>query len=117
MLVDLGVSADIGSLTSQESILRTYLLPTNLDDPKGDAYLRIDQGDYRLLGVAGFTIEFPTIDKVEDDQIICELGTRVIDGTSDVFESLKTADLMARYREYARVYNQTLVGHYDANLR
>lgn len=100
-------------ITSQEAMLKTYLLAINLDDPKGDAKKRLSHGDYRLIGVGGIGLEYPSLDLSKEGHILCEFGGRYIQGTSDVYESEAHAHLSSKFAEYARSYNIVVIQHYN----
>ena len=100
-------------ITSQEAMLKTYLLPINLIDPKGDAEKRLNHGDYRLIGVAGLGLEYPPLNLSREGHILCEFGGRYIQGTSDVYESEAHADLASKFAEYAKSYNAVIIEYYN----
>ena len=95
-------------ITSQLSILKSYLLPINLDDPEGDAKKRIHNKDYRLLGIGGLGVEFPSVDSSEKE-ILCTLGWRYIQGTSDVHESKEHIELIKKFKKYSEIYNKKIL--------
>ncbi|TDF35665.1 hypothetical protein EYS14_19870 [Alteromonadaceae bacterium M269] len=92
--------------------LRTDIEGVELEAPEQDAKKKLAYGDHRLLGVVGFTIEFPPLDKFKDDEIICALGTRVPDGLGDVIESDEHNELMTKWYRYAVKYNKVIVHAY-----
>jgi len=92
-------------LYSSEATLRTFLLPINLSDPAGDAQARMKHGDYRVLAVRGFTILFPGLDDLE---VTCQVGFRIIEGTSDAYESRSHAELTSEVKRYASAYNEII---------
>ena len=111
------VSGDtIKVITSQEAILKTYLLPFDFNDPEGDAKIRISHGDYRLLGIGGFGLEYPSLDKSKDGHILCEFGGRYIQGTSDAYENESHAELISRFVEYAEAYNLVIINYYRLRI-
>lgn len=99
-------------ITSQEAILKTYLLPVDLNDPQGDAKKRIIHGDYRLVGIGGFGLEYPALEKSTDGDILCKFGGRYMQGTSDVYESESHAQLTSRFVGYAKSYNEIIIDYY-----
>ena len=104
-------------ITSQEAILKTYLLPIDLSDPEGDAKKRITHGDYRLVGVGGVGLRYPALDKSEDGNILCIFGGRYIRGTSDAHESKNHVQLMSKFTAYAKVYNEVIIDYYKRKKR
>jgi len=112
------VSGDVSKvITSQEAILKTYLLPIHLNDPEGDAEIRISHGDYRLVGITGIGLEYPSLDKSKEGQILCEFGGRYIQGTSDVYESDVHAQLISKFTEYAKAYNAVIISYYKRTMQ
>ena len=107
---------DWESKTSQKAILMTYLLPINLDDPKGDAKLRLEHGDYRFLGIGGLGVIYPSIDMGRDVNALCVYGGRYIEGTSDLYEGSNHIALSSKLLEYAQSYNQYVIDHYYEEL-
>ncbi len=97
---------------STEAQLKTFLLPINLDDPVGDAEVRIAHGDLRLLAVGKFGIVFPG---VENREVSCRLGFRYVDGTSDAFESRAHAELQGEIESYAKAYNQKILASSESH--
>lgn len=104
-------------ITSQEAILKTYLLPIDLSDPQGDAKKRITHGDYRLVGIGGVGLKYPALDKSENRNILCKFGGRYIQGTSDAHESKNHAQLMSRFTAYAKAYNEVIIDYYKRKNR
>jgi hypothetical protein len=98
-------------ITSQEAMLKTYLLPINLDAPEVDAKVRIRHGDYRLIGIGGLGIRYPGLDKKSQGNVLCRLGGRYIQGTSDAQEGESHAMLNTKFLEYAESYNAYVMRH------
>lgn len=98
-------------ITSQEAMLKTYLLPINLDAPEVDAKVRIRHGDYRLIGIGGLGIRYPGLDKKSQGDVLCRLGGRYIQGTSDALEGKSHAMLIANFLQYAESYNAYVMKH------
>ena len=99
-------------ITTQEAILKSYLYPMNLKDPVADAKLRINNGDYRLIGIGGIGISYPGIDLRHDGDILCKLGGRYLQGTSDAHESKSHSQLIQKFSEYAGKYNAVVIEYY-----
>jgi hypothetical protein len=105
-------------ITSQEAILKTYLLPIDLSDPQGDAKKRITHGDYRLVGIGGVGLKYPALDKSDENRnILCKFGGRYIRGTRDAHESENHTQLMSRFTAYAKAYNEVIIGYYNPHSR
>lgn len=104
-------------ITKQEAILTSYLYPINLTRPIEDAELRIEFGDYRLIGIGGFGISYPGIDMRIDGEVLCSVGRRYLQGTSDAQESHAHAELIQNFKIYAEVYNKKILGFYKANIQ
>ena len=99
-------------ITTQESILKSQLLPIHLDNWKHDLAVRISVGDYRLLGIGGVGIGYPALKNKED---LCRLGGKYFDGTSDAIESKGHSALMQKFRRYAEAYNSAMLRKYHNN--
>ena len=108
---------DWGIKTTQKAMLMTYLLPVNLDDPKGDAELRLEHGDYRFLGVGGLGVSYPSINMSRDVNALCEYGGRYIEGTSDLYEGSEHMALSSKFLKYAQSYNQYVIDHHYEKIR
>jgi len=91
---------------SLHASLKSLLLPIRLDEPENDAKLRFEHGDYRILANYGFTAEFTGI---KDKSIICKVGVRYLEGTSDGLEGREHLQLVEKVRVYARKYNLTML--------
>ncbi len=101
-------------LTKQEAMLKSYLLPMDLNDPIADAEVRIKNGDYRLIGVGGLGVSYLGLNMPSDSEMLCELGGRYLQGTGDVHESKSHDNLMKRFAEYAKQYNMKIIASYKA---
>ena len=100
------------SPTPLVAVLKTFRLPIRLDQPEADARLRMTHGDMRLLGVGGIGIGYPGLGGIEDVPILCALGGRYIEGTSDGIEGVEHAQLMEAFRLYAAEYNSVILAWY-----
>lgn len=99
-------------ITTQLSILKSYLLPINLDDPEGDARKRLENKDYRILAIGGLGIVFPGLDTSKEGGILCTLGWRFIYGTTDAYENEEHINLIGSFTKYAKAYNAIILNHY-----
>ena len=96
--------------TSLEGVLRSYLLPMNLDEPSSDADVRFKSKDYRFLQIGSFQMELPGLG---DRELICTYGFRYVKGTSDGLEGKEHAVPITKFRQYVKAYNihmQSLLG-------
>ena len=103
---------DFVSPTKQLALLRTLLLPIRLDKPEEDAYLRMKHGDYRLIGIGELGITYPGLENME---LLCKVGGRYIEGTSDMVEGEEHANLMRKFRKYAEEYNKIIISTWESN--
>ena len=102
-----------------EILFKASFLATDLDDPIGDARARVDIGDLRLIAVGvPLGVEYPGIDKITNDDLICKLGTRSYPGALhfDLGRSDEMARGIAKLRIYAVDYNQYIRDHYREGL-
>jgi hypothetical protein len=77
-----------------------------LRDPQSDAQIAIEQRDFRLIGVNGLGLHVPSMPGYRSygpDHV------RVIDGTSDFFQSSAEAWFNSVAWNYAQSYNQILI--------
>jgi len=104
-----GVSRVTGIQTSQIAILKTELQSLNLQNPMGDMEKNLSHGDMRFIGIYGFTLYCPGVDKANYN-LVGRYGIRPIHGTSDAIERGEHGDLMNSATEYARSYNRRILG-------
>ncbi|MBB5211505.1 hypothetical protein [Microbulbifer hydrolyticus] len=91
--------------TTQLAVLKTYLLPINLDSPGKDLEARVKHQDYRFITIGGFGIGYPGLSNKE---FLCKYGSRYIMGTSDALESKEHSRLTHEFSRYAKEYNMAL---------
>jgi hypothetical protein len=94
--------APSSSFAGQASTLRAFLsvpVPERLEGA-------LRERDYRVLGVAGFTVETPGV----TGELARVYGILIIPGTSDGIESPEHGELNERARAYALEYNRALLG-------
>ncbi|MBB5210262.1 hypothetical protein [Microbulbifer hydrolyticus] len=91
--------------TTQLALLKTYLLPINLNSPRKDVEARIKHKDYRFIAIGGFGIGYPGLSNKE---LLCKYGSRYIMGTSDALESKEHGKLSHEFNSYAKEYNMAL---------
>lgn len=88
-------------------------------DPAADLTAAIGRGDFRFLGIAGYTITVPGVLSVtgqpsdkDNERLVARHGVRVIEGTSD--DNAVLAYQVAAIR-YAERYNTLLLQHLKQN--
>lgn len=115
LLISLGLvgcstvtSKKAGIQTSQTAILKTELQSLNLQNPKEDLERNFAHGDMRFIGIYGFALYCPGVDKAIYN-LVGRYGIRPIHGTSDAIERGEYGDLINLAIEYARSYNQELL--------
>ncbi|MCO4321186.1 hypothetical protein [Aliidiomarina quisquiliarum] len=90
-------------------MLVSEMLPINVESPKEDAYVRFENGDYRLMGYGLYSgIKIPRIEKLEENEV-CKYGVRVLPGMTDAFESPDHRRLVDELRVYIDEYNAYIV--------
>jgi len=91
---------------SQSTALRAETL--NPETAERDARQAIEQGDRRLLAVAGFSLEVPgagmTVSEAES-----QYGLREIEGTGDMLTYPGQATANSTARTYAERYNRVML--------
>lgn len=95
--------------TKQVAVLKTHLLPINLEAPKEDLKARIAHQDFRFIAIGAFGITYPGL---KNKELLCIHFFRYITGTSDALESKEHGELMQAFKNYAIKYNSAL----EANL-
>ena len=96
-------------LTSDTAILETTLSLLNLEHPEQDMMRNVAHGDYRFMGINGYTCTAPdNKGGYIDHQLIEKYHIWCLEGTSDVIESDKHMKLIDKARAYAMQYNNAL---------
>ncbi|TMP23090.1 hypothetical protein CWB99_23545 [Pseudoalteromonas rubra] len=93
--------------TKQIAVLKTHLLPINLETPEQDLKERVSHEDYRFIAIGSFGIDYPGLNNKE---LLCTYGFRYITGTSDALESKEHGSLIQAFKGYAVKYNTKLEG-------
>lgn len=73
-----------------------------------DAKRALELGDTRLRAIRGFTLTTPPLD-LPISQVKSEYGIVVIEGTADTYCDKHHQELNAIARNYATVYNKTIL--------
>jgi hypothetical protein len=107
--LSVGAIADERLSTSKLGVLRTSVEGFNLDMPEEDLERRLNHGDYRLIGVLGYTLSIPGTDMDQFSPTVKQLGVHIVDGTSDALEGEEHGKLVREVRQYAKQYNQALL--------
>lgn len=93
--------------TSDLAILTTTLSFLNLEHPEQDMAKRVAHGDYRFIGINGYTCTAPgikgTLSKKKD-----KYGIWCLEGTSDMIEGEEHMRLIKKAQAYAQRYNIAL---------
>ena len=93
---------------TQTDTLKQSLSKLNLNNPKKDLMINISKGDYRYIGLRGYSIYCPGLQK-EDMLLARKAGIRPIDGTSDMLINNEYAEIMDVAIQYATRYNRELL--------
>ncbi len=88
-------------------------------DPAVDVTAAISRGDFRFLGIAGYTVTVPGVLSVtgqpsdrDNERLVARHGVRVMEGTSDDKAVLEFQLAAIRYAER---YNTLLLKHLKQN--
>jgi hypothetical protein len=100
------VSGCGGKLTENNDL--GPLRELQIERAPADARVALREGDKRLIGVYGVTIEIPGTDYTSV-QAEALYGVRPLEGTSDTPARGEEVELNDKAREYARSYNLTIV--------
>ena len=79
-------------------------------NPETDVLAAIKIGDTRLMAVYGFTLMIPGVERQSRLAAHSKENHRAIEGTTDAFCSERHAELNELAWEYAKKYNQKLLG-------
>ncbi|MCW8090211.1 hypothetical protein [Alteromonas sp. ASW11-130] len=110
---DFDCSAEEEFLTTTEGMLRSLLLPIDLEHPIDDAKKRINLNDFRLW-VYGDITGMVTPAKFEFKQnLVCKIGTRPMFGVTDSFYNKEHAELAELAKHYAMQYNSYILEYVD----
>lgn len=80
----------------------------SVDRAQEDARASMKNGDFRLLGVEGYSTRVPGTD-LNIIQAERSYGVRIIERTGDVYKDGVTPQRNAKAMEYAKIYNETIV--------
>lgn len=95
------------SVPNQKAELKSFILPINLNDPRGDAEARINHGDMRFLAIREIAIQVPGLPR-GGDQFLCRYGIRIVDGITDVGGDEEYNQLVAKVKNYVAEYNRAV---------
>ena len=79
--------------------------------PKNDAERAMEQKDYRLRALYGYSLVIPGVAQEDYERIKKLYGINPIEGTSDSFKSPEQARLNKLAYEYALIYNNFILQH------
>jgi len=86
----------------------TQLRILKLDRAVADANLEASKGHYELLGVRGYTIEYPGV-TIDRSKLGPNWSERILTGTSDAYRSVECQSLNEAATEYAKRYNAEML--------
>ncbi len=104
-LVCQGAFADQPSGDSVKAEVVSHLKP---ESAESDARVAVAHGDRRLLAVYGYTIEVPGV-RTAVTELKARYGLRMLEGTSDSYQSPGDQKLNENARRYASIYNRTVI--------
>ena len=78
-------------------------------NPIVDANKAIKNNDYKLLGVYGFSLTIPGVNKPTEFEHQKKYGVKPIEGTSDALKNKEHAELNRMAYEYAKKYNEVIL--------
>ncbi len=100
----------LGSFLSAEKGPVEKLIWLTSANPVTDAYKALKNGDKRLKAVYGYVLSIPGTKYEQFDELKDIYGISPIDGTSDNFQSKKHKNLNNLANDYARKYNEIIIG-------
>jgi hypothetical protein len=93
----------------ERKAIREELTRLQTADPVMDLKTATEQGDYRFVGLMGYTLSVPGVDRDVFYRIYePKFGFKVIRGTSDYFEIPEQEELTSIGTAYAERYNRLL---------
>jgi hypothetical protein len=93
---------------SPAETLDASLESLNLAEPERDAERHLAAGDFRVIGIYGYSINFPGIPDEAWMRIFAEERFRAIEGTSDCVIGGRHMELISIASKYAERYNRHL---------
>ena len=95
--------------TTNEGMLRSFLMPIELDNPEIDAQKRAHNKDFRFLATGSYSgLRYPGLNE-NQLYVICRIGYRTIDGLTDAYNSKEHLLLAKKVRKYATIYNKEIL--------
>lgn len=83
------------------------LWPLKLKDAKNDAKKAYLRGDFRFIGINGYTLQVPGISYTNINNY--DYGTMIVPGTSDAICDAKQKYFIENATLYAKQYNQEIL--------
>ena len=93
--------------TSHVAILTTTLSFLDLEHPEQDMAKNVGHGEYRFIGINGYTCTAPGING-SHAELIGKYKMRCLEGTSDMIEGEVHMELIRKASAYAERYNAAL---------
>ena len=84
-------------------------------DPISDAKRSIENGNFALLGIAGYTVTIPGVDESKKFEYREKYGLRILEGTSDVVHGTEHLRLIRLAKGYAKKYNLYMLNYMGGN--
>jgi outer membrane lipoprotein LolB len=100
-------SGEAKAKTSNLAILTTTLSLLDLAHPEQDMANHVAHGDYRFIGMNGYSCTAPGI-RGTPSEIIDKYGIWCLEGTSDMIEGEEHMKLIKKAKSYAERYNIAL---------
>jgi outer membrane lipoprotein LolB len=94
---------------SNTVILKREFINRNIEHPENDLQKNTDAGDFRFVCICDYACYAPGVEK-GDMQLWMKYGHKCIEGTNDVIEGKEHGKLTRTARNYARRYNELLIG-------
>lgn len=99
----------LGMSQEEQIAIREELTRLRIADPATDLETATKHGDYRFVGLMGYALIVPGVDKdLFHKSYEHKFGSKVIKGTSDYFEIPEQEELVRIGTAYAEQYNRLL---------
>jgi hypothetical protein len=110
LFLSAGVDHALGMSEEMKKAVLEELHRLQSADPTSDVEAAFRQGDFRFVGLMGYSLEVPGVDPKEFyEKYSSEFGVKVIRGTSDFMEIPEQLELARIGGDYAQQYNQLLI--------
>jgi len=95
--------------TAYARFLRAQLDSVRAANPTADAEAALARGDYRLVGIQGYSLQVPGLNPRDWERYGSTYGFRVVAGTDEITRSNDQWALQGAAYRYAQAYNRLVL--------